>query len=179
MHMHCGCLISNFKFISIMNLTQTNALRNIQNIQKQSHLMQAHIKKKLFIRATKSYTYKVECFQPQKGWWRHQIHATCVWLKMTNNTQITIKSILLDCYLILLLSIVHIISVEYQLSSRFVFILFNCIFLLSSLVFDLFFFSYSLLFLFFFLLFNSLLSGIKPMSKSNKASFILIIPHKQ
>jgi hypothetical protein len=41
MHLHCGCLKSNFKFISIMNLTQTNAFRNIQ---EQSHLMQAHMK---------------------------------------------------------------------------------------------------------------------------------------
>lgn len=67
MHLHCGYLISNFKSISFMDLTQTNALRNIQeplhahmksisimdltqtnvlrNIQEQSHLMQAHMNK--------------------------------------------------------------------------------------------------------------------------------------
>lgn len=125
MYLHCGCLISNFKSISIMN----------------------HMKKHFSLEPRRAILTRPSVSDLEKVGGDIKFMPTCVWLKMTNNTQNTIKSILLDCYLILLLSIVHIISVEYQLSSRLVFILFNCIFLVSSLVFDLFFFSYSLLFL--------------------------------
>ena len=66
----------------------------------------------------KSYTHKVECFQPRNVWYANMCMVKDD--KQYFNPSLfgceiesTIKSILLDCYLILLSSIVHIILVEF------------------------------------------------------------------